>query len=82
MKNRLAYPRVYLTFFTGFCKIYRLARRPASIPLTTYLFGSGDIEMVTALMFMSMWLVMLHRDNISRLLAGTESKFSFKTRIS
>ena len=51
------------------------------IPLTTYLFGSGDIEMVTALMFMSMWLVMLHRDNISRLLAGTESKFSFKTRI-
>ncbi len=52
------------------------------IPLTAYLFGSGDIEMITALMFMSMWLVMLHRDNISRLLAGTESKFSFKTRIS
>ena len=51
------------------------------IPLTTYLFGSGDIEMVTALMFMSMWLVMLHRDNISRLLAGTESKFSLKHKI-
>ena len=50
------------------------------IPLTAYLFGTGDLEMVMALMFLSMWLVMLHRDNISRLLAGTERKFSFKHR--
>lgn len=50
------------------------------IPLVVYLFGSGDAEMIICVMFMSAWMIMLHRDNIARLCAGTERKFSFKRK--
>ena len=50
------------------------------IPFVVYVFGCGDMEMVTCMMFMSAWMVMLHRDNITRLCTGTERKFSFKRK--
>ena len=51
------------------------------IPLTMWLFGWHDEGLIICTMFMSAWMVMLHRDNIKRLLSGTERKFSFHKSI-
>lgn len=80
--------RITVVLFTLFLVIVVLTRYVSLgsiiavglIPFVVYLFGSGDTEMIICMMFMSAWMIMLHRDNIARLCAGTERKFSFKRK--
>lgn len=49
-----------------------------SFPITTYLFY-GDTVLTAMAFGMSVGVLFMHRSNISRILQGTENKFSFKS---
>ena len=52
------------------------------MPLFVYLFYPGKVVFTLCTMFISMWIVILHKDNLIRLKNGTESKITLKKHIS
>lgn len=79
--------RVTVILFTLFVLIVLITRyislgsiiSVSLIPLVLWLFGWHNEGMIICTMFASVWMVMLHRENIERLLAGKERKFYFKS---
>lgn len=52
------------------------------MPLFVYLFYPGKVVFTLCSMFISMWIVILHKDNLIRLKNGTESKITLRKHIS
>ena len=52
------------------------------MPLFVYLFYPGKVVFTLCTMFISLWIVILHKDNLIRLKNGTESKITLKKHIS
>lgn len=50
------------------------------MPLCTYLFYPGKLYFTVCTLFMAFWIVVLHKENIGRLVLGTEKKIFFKKR--
>lgn len=52
------------------------------MPVFVYLFYPGKIVFTLCTMFISMWIVILHKDNLIRLKNGTESKITLRKHMS